>query len=164
MVRQFIIDTMLGKLAKWLRVMSYDAHYQSYYKNGELAQFIKDGRVLLSRDRKIIQKYKDSFFIKSDHVSNQLLEIKESGYIKERDIICFLRCLICNTPLEKIQLEKARGRIPEYIYNQSDKHIIFCRSCGRYFWPGSHKNRMIKQLKEWGFELDGPQKKDTLKK
>ena len=157
MARQFIIDTMLGKLAKWLRVMSYDAHYQSYYKDGELAQFIKDGRVLLSRDRKVIKKYKNSFFIKSDNVFNQLLEIRENGYIKKRDVICFLRCLICNTLLEKIQLEKARERIPEYIYNQSDKHIKFCRSCGRYFWPGSHKKRMINQLKEWGFELDDRQ-------
>ena len=158
MARQFIIDTMLGKLAKWLRVMSYDAHYQSYYKDGELAQFIKDGRVLLSRDRKIIQEYEDSFFIKSDHVCDQLLEVKENGYIKESEIICFLRCLICNTPLEKIQVEKARGRIPEYIYNQNDNHIRFCRSCGRYFWPGSHKYRMTTQLKEWGFELEGSQK------
>jgi len=156
MARQFIIDTMLGKLAKWLRVMGYDAHYQSYYKNGELIKFIKNGCVLLSRDRRIIRRYKDSFFIKSDHVGDQLLELREVGYIHGRENICFLRCLICNTQLEKIQLEKARERIPEYVYSQNVKHIRFCRSCGRLFWPGSHKDRMINQLKEWGF-LDGSQ-------
>jgi uncharacterized protein with PIN domain len=31
------------------------------------------------------------------------------------------------------------------------KNIRFCPSCGRYFWPGSHRIRMEKQLNGWGF-------------
>jgi len=27
---RFVADVMLGKLAKWLRVLGFDAHYQSF--------------------------------------------------------------------------------------------------------------------------------------
>ncbi|MBW1900644.1 MAG: hypothetical protein JRJ20_03305 [Deltaproteobacteria bacterium] len=29
--------------------------------------------------------------------------------------------------------------------------IRWCPSCRRYYWPGSHRTRMVKQLEEWGF-------------
>jgi hypothetical protein len=29
--------------------------------------------------------------------------------------------------------------------------LRFCASCGRFFWPGSHRKRMTAQLEEWDF-------------
>jgi uncharacterized protein with PIN domain len=60
--------------------------------------------------------------------------------------------LICNEPLEAAEIEEAREHIPEYVYYQGISKIQVCPSCGRYFWQGSHRERMIRQLSEWGFE------------
>jgi len=151
---RFVVDVMLGRLSKWLRVMGCDAHYQSFYKEGIIDGFIRDGRLLLSRNRRIIDKYNPSLFIESEQVQTQLQEIRKKGYISLNRSQWFTRCLVCNIQLERISLEDAKVHIPEYIFSQNNSGIHFCTSCGRYFWPGSHKTRMMSQVSEWLLKND----------
>lgn len=146
---RFVIDVMLGRLSKWLRVMGYDTHYQPFYGAGFIDALIRDGRLLLSRNRRMTELYTPSLFIKTDHVRTQLQEIIKKGYLTPDDSRWFTRCLVCNIPLKKIPIEEAKAQIPDYIYTQNNPDIHLCSSCGRYFWPGSHKTRMMKQLSEW---------------
>jgi len=151
----FIADSMLGRLAKWLRVMGYDTHYQPYYNEGVIATLIHDGRLLLSRHRPAIDMYPDSLLILSDKVQGQLEEMKEHGCLALDNAGWFSRCLICNTLLQEASLEDARAKIPEYVlYQNIAAGLSFCASCGRFFWPGSHRKRMTAQLEEWGFRYD----------
>jgi uncharacterized protein with PIN domain len=53
--------------------------------------------------------------------------------------------------LQTAAVGEAREGIPEYVYYQGLTKIRTCPSCGRYFWPGSHRERMIEQLTTWGF-------------
>ena len=46
---RFVADSMLGRLAKWLRIMGYDTHYQPFYKEGIMGTLMAEGRTLLSR-------------------------------------------------------------------------------------------------------------------
>ncbi len=149
---RFLADSMLGRLAKWLRVMGFDTHYQQFYREGEISRLVHDGMLLLSRRRAIIEQYKNSLFIDSDKVQRQLQELRDMGYITRPDRTkWFTRCLACNIPLREISAEDARENIPEYIYYRDTKGIHYCPSCSRYFWPGSHRDNMIRQLEEWGF-------------
>ncbi|MBW2610460.1 MAG: hypothetical protein JRC68_08980 [Deltaproteobacteria bacterium] len=149
---RFLADSMLGKLAKWLRVMGYDAYYESFDGAHRIYHLVQDGRLLLSRNRPITEQYPDSLLIRSDQVKEQLQEIRDAGYIKADRSKWFMRCLICNIQINEVTREDARENIPEYIFYQNKTAIRFCPSCGRYFWPGSHRNRMIRQLEEWGFK------------
>jgi uncharacterized protein with PIN domain len=150
--KRFIADSMLGRLAKWLRVMGYDTHYQPYYKDGMIATLIHDGRLLLSRHRPTIERYPDSLLILSDKVQGQLEEMKTHGCLTLDRAKWFNRCLTCNTLLQDASLEDAREKIPEYtLYQNITTGLRFCTSCGRFFWPGSHRKRMTAQLEEWGF-------------
>ncbi|MBW2035500.1 MAG: hypothetical protein JRI94_18340 [Deltaproteobacteria bacterium] len=40
METKFVADSMLGKLAKWLRVLGYDTHYQRHYSPGVMDESI----------------------------------------------------------------------------------------------------------------------------
>ena len=153
-VIRFLADSMLGRLAKWLRVMGYDTHYQSAYKKGVMRDLINDGRLLLTRHMPTIDVYPNSLLILSDQINRQLEEIRARGYLTLDTPQWFGRCLTCNTPLKEAALEDARGSIPEYVFYQNTTGLRFCSSCRRYFWPGSHTRRMISQLKEWGFTCD----------
>jgi len=140
---------MLGNLAKWLRVMGCDAHYQPFYKEGVIDCLVHEGRLLLSKNRRVVEMYNPSLFIASEKVQTQLHEILKKGYFSFDKSQWFTRCLVCNIQLKTIPLQEAKTRIPEYIYYQNNAEIHVCTSCGRYFWPGSHKTRMINQILDW---------------
>ncbi|MBW1765757.1 MAG: hypothetical protein JRJ65_01755 [Deltaproteobacteria bacterium] len=148
---RFLTDSMLGRLAKWLRVMGFDTHYQPFYQEGMVESLMREGRLLLSRRRSTADRYPESLFIRSDHVKDQLLELRENGYLTYCRSSWFARCIICNLPLRNVAAEDARENVPEYVFYQNITGIRFCPSCSRYFWPGTHRRKMIRLLDEWGF-------------
>jgi len=150
--RRFIADAMLGSLAKWLRALGFDTYYQRYYRIETLERLLSGDRLLLSRNRKTTVRHPGSVLIRSDHVSGQLFEVRSAGLIQTEKEGWFTRCLVCNVPLEKAEPLDSRQNVPEYVYHEKRDDISRCPCCGRYFWPGTHRERMIKQLREWGFE------------
>ena len=152
MGKKFVADAMLGKLAKWLRVMGYDVRYQSHYPSGLIDRLVRnEARTLLSRRLKTVAGYQDAFLITADSVREQLLEMKIHGLLTLGRSSWFTRCLRCNTLLKEATLEEASFNIPDYVLNEKVGKISVCPSCGRYYWPGTHRVRMEKQLEEWGF-------------
>ena len=148
---RFVADCMLGKLAKWLRVLGYDTHYQRYYRPGDIDQLVKKGRRLLSRHKRITDHYINAVLIHSNGVGSQIAELKEVSCLEPDQSNLFSRCLICNVLLTEAQEDAARENVPEHVFYENMTGIRFCPSCGRYYWPGTHRTRMLRQLKEWGF-------------
>ena len=147
---RFVADCMLGKLAKWLRVLGYDTHYQCYYRPGDIDQLVKMGRLLLSRHKRTTDHYVNAVLIHSNGVGGQITELKKMGYFEPDQSNWFSRCLICNVLLTEAQEDAARENVPEYVFYENMTEIRFCPSCRRYYWPGSHRARMVRKIKEWG--------------
>lgn len=140
---RFIADSMLGKLAKWLRILGYDT---LYFREGEdgrlLAAALREGRILLTRDTRLIRRRHRCplLFIHHDRVEEQLKEVAvELGLAMGGRLGS--RCLRCNRPLALLPREEAAGRVPEYVFRH---HEVFsrCEGCGRIYWAGSHLRRM----------------------
>jgi hypothetical protein len=150
---QFVADAMLGKLAKWLRILGHDTLYQSHYPPGALDRMMREGRLLLTRSRETAANHPEAVLISRDRVGEQLGELNAKVPLAACPAKRFTRCLICNTPLEEPPPEESREKVPEYVYYENLGKIRFCPSCGRQYWPGSHRKRMVKQLEEWGLVL-----------
>ena len=148
---RFVVDSMLGRFAKWLRVLGYDTHYSPYYKQTGLDQPMEEDTYLISRNHKAIKGYKNGILLKSNHVNEQLKELRRTLELHPERSKWFSRCIVCNTVLKKTTTKEARENVPEYIFYQNMTGIRYCPTCRRYYWPGSHRSRMEKQLKEWGF-------------
>jgi hypothetical protein len=146
----FVIDSTLGRLTKWLRVMGCDAYYHSELKKIEIEQLLEKGRILLTKNRTLKSGFTPSILILSDKIQDQLIEINKHGLLPATNQNWFKRCIKCNTPLKSLHIKDAQGRIPEYIISQNIEGIHHCSSCNRYFWPGSHRIKMLRQIKEWG--------------
>ncbi len=148
---------MLGRLAKWLRVLGYDTHYQSAYPEGSWKTLLcAEGRRLLTRSRAALKTHPGAVFIRSDHVGAQLRQLVDEHWIRPDPSRAFRRCPACNTLLEPVDAESARDCVPEYVFYRHAPDIRRCPACDRHFWHGSHRGRMQEQLSAWGLLDGGP--------
>jgi uncharacterized protein with PIN domain len=145
---------MLGKLAKWLRVLGIDTHYQRFYGFGAIDQLVSDGRWLLTRHEERAGLYGNAVIIHGDHVGEQVSSLRGKVNLATERKKWFTRCLMCNVLLETPVESETRVNVPEYVFYRHAKEVRFCPSCGRYFWPGTHRERMVRQLEAWGFGRD----------
>jgi uncharacterized protein with PIN domain len=147
----FVADNMLGKLARYLRIMGYDTVYQKSYGQGRLSELVEEGRVLLTRNSKIAAVHSRTIFVDRDLVRDQLEVVDRSVKLTRDRRKWFTRCLVCNDPLASVSGEAAREHVPDYVCSKYPEKIRFCPSCGRYYWPGTHRERMVERLMSWGF-------------
>lgn len=147
---KFLVDCMLGKLAKELRMLGYDA---IYYQKEDPYPLIKmarqEGRIILTRNTKLIPRRSEDQIvcIKEDQPALQLKELIQKGYVLVNEHFLFTRCLLCNKPLDEIPLKEAEGKVPDYILYQQ-KEFYRCPQCLKIYWQGSHKARMQKRVEE----------------
>ena len=136
---KFIVDAMLGKLAKWLRILGYDTIYNPKLSDDDL--FFKahlENRILLTRDLELSQRVRKElgFYIKSQNLRNQLNQVVLSFNLNTQENI-FTRCVLCNNSIAEIDREQIKDRLDKFIYETTDK-FYFCESCDKIYWPGSH--------------------------
>ena len=148
---KFVADSMLGKLAKWLRILGHDTHYQSYYPWDMVELLVKENRRLLSRKKATVDQFKGALFIQSDNVGDQLREVNCKFPLFLGLEYIFSRCTICNVLLEEAGADMAKENIPDYVFYEHTRGVRFCPSCKRYYWPGSHRERVVRQLQAWKF-------------
>jgi len=147
----FVVDTMLGTLAKYLRIMGYDAAYQRHYSEQRMRELVGEGRVLLTRSRERAARYENSILVDRDLVKDQLAVLDRHVRLTRDHAGYFSRCIRCNSPLEKADEEVARERVPDYVFTTQRDRIQFCPACGRCYWPGTHRHRMAAILRDLGY-------------
>ncbi|QLH79556.1 Mut7-C RNAse domain-containing protein [Halosimplex rubrum] len=133
-----LLDTMLGKLATYLRMCGYDAAYAGERgieaDDDVLALAHTEGRVLVTRDRELAARAERSQPLSTREVTEQLLELRRSGFDLElADEPA--RCSACNGPLERVDRTEPT---PDYAPETHEETVWRCRNCGQHFWKGSH--------------------------
>jgi uncharacterized protein len=147
---RFLADRTVGRLAKWLRLAGFDCEFAP---QADSDQFISRGRaesrVLLSRDTALKHQAGDLplVFLQSDHAEDQLKQVMKECSISIRCKKILSICSICNSPLETLSKQEVRGIAAPYIFATQDT-FRRCPSCGRIFWPGTHKGKIIAKLKQ----------------
>jgi uncharacterized protein with PIN domain len=141
---KFLVDRMLGKLAKTLRLLGYDA---TYYQGEDRYQLYRIGRqearTILTRNTKLLPKRPEDqiVHILADRPALQVRELIAKGYVTLDENAVFSRCLLCNATLGQIPRENVEGKVPNYIfYHHQD--FFQCPQCGRIYWPGTHQKNM----------------------
>jgi uncharacterized protein with PIN domain len=142
---RFVCDVMLGRLAKYLRVLGFDAEYAR--DDAALERFEREekGRILLTR-RKKTWNFPRVVLVKSDSAREQLREIKELIRGEVARELALNRCIECNKELIEVDKTEIEILVPEFVYHQYDR-FKQCPSCGRFYWEGSH-TRCLDQLME----------------
>jgi hypothetical protein len=144
---RFLADGMLGRLARWLRILGYDAAYDPGEDEDLLARAWQEGRILLTRDTHLLRRRRlpAHLFIQSDHVLEQVRQVL-SALGLPRTAGPARRCLRCNVVIEPCSKDEVAGRVPEFVWS---RHQAFwrCPACERIYWPGTHRQRMEEALR-----------------
>ncbi|MBM4168675.1 MAG: hypothetical protein FJ215_05910 [Ignavibacteria bacterium] len=146
---RFVIDRHLGRLAKWLRTLGYDAFFQVDCDDRTLASESRKPDSLFITSSKPVTSRIDpirSIVVDKTDIGKQLREIISATGI-DLHAQLFSRCVICNLPVKKVSKEERREKIPERVFEMFDE-FTECSSCGRVYWMGTHTARLIKHLEE----------------
>ncbi len=147
---RFAADSMLGKLAKWLRLMGHDTVYLGRSDIKKIKAALDEGRIFLTRNtrlydlatRRLCEKRK-IYFVQANHPKEQLREVASRFNIPLTRT--FRLCCVCNFALKRVSRRIVKDLVPEYIYF-NHKTFYFCAKCGRVYWPGSHAKRISETL------------------
>lgn len=146
----FIVDTNVGKLARWLRMLGYDTLFINNIDDEELIAIgLKEKRVLLTKDTQIMLRRVvtsgrlKALLIQSDDVKAQLLQVVRAMKLdQERK---FTLCLECNEPLVPRSKDQVQDLVPPYVF-KTQSNYYQCPSCQRVYWRGTHWQRMKQEV------------------
>lgn len=145
---KFIADVMLGRLARWLRLLGFNTFYSNKISDAELLKTAQEqNRLVLTRDTHFLRfkNFRNYLFINSNETVNQLIEVVRFFGLKEFKPP---RCVKCNGMLSDIvDKNEVSSVVPEHVYIKNNK-FFRCRECGSVYWQGSHMKRFRENVLE----------------
>lgn len=144
---KFFVDSMLGKLARWLRTLGCDVEYERHIEDDALIErALREDRIVLTRDTLLIRRRRlkgRAFFIESGLAGAQLKAVADRFKLSAAGFLT--RCLRCNALLERIEKDAVKVRVPPYVY-QTHNEFSVCPECERIYWAGTHRERMSREI------------------
>jgi uncharacterized protein with PIN domain len=145
---KFLADRTTGKLARKLRALGFDVLYQGGGQLGEAAQVASsEGRWFLTRSRRLPEKGLEVrvIVVEAEDPRKQVREVLTKLKLELKEEKFFSRCLMCNEILLPASKEEVEGKVPDFIYRTYESFHV-CPRCRRVYWPGTHLQRMRKDL------------------
>jgi hypothetical protein len=131
-----IVDAMLGKLAKWLRLAGYDAAYWRDGSDNELIAHARaENRLIVTRDHQLAGRRRVwALLIAAEALDEQITEARSVlGGTPQP----FSRCPECNGVLDDLPRDAARDLVPPYVWH-TQTEFRRCPDCERIYWKGTH--------------------------
>ena len=153
---RFVADRMLGRLARWLRVLGHDVAYGRHLGGrAVVACARREGRLLLTRDTRLLRDphLPPHLFLASDDFREQLRQV--AAAVPARAGTLFGRCLACNRRLDEVAREEVREYVPAYVFATTTR-FRRCGRCGRLYWPATHHAHMRRELATLGLVEESP--------
>ncbi len=147
-------DEMLGRLARYLRIVGLDTAYVPGLDDDEvLRRSLVEGRVLITRDRALAQRARGSVRLSGVQIEDQWRELGAIFPTLPSEPK-FERCTLCNGRLLALAATERPGRdatVPERVW-ESGQPLFRCEVCGHVYWEGSHTESVRRRLSEWSRE------------
>lgn len=147
-LHRFAADAMLGRLARWLRVLGFDTTYDAAIADPALVRHThEEGRILLTRDRRLLRELRPA---RAHEVRGEAplvqLQALVAALALPAPAALFTRCLVDNTALPE-PLPPGEGlRLVPPFSREAAGDVRRCPTCDRLYWHGSHVRRMTAAL------------------
>jgi uncharacterized protein len=136
---RFVLDVHLGRLARLLRLVGFDAAWANDLDDDRLAAIGRtEHRIVLTRDRGLLKRREvtHGLFVRSDRPFDQAVDVLRRLDLGAR-LAPFTRCMGCGGALEPVAKADVWDRLPPRTRAHYDE-FERCTVCGRIYWRGSH--------------------------
>jgi uncharacterized protein with PIN domain len=146
----FVVDGMLGSLARKLRMFGFDTLYYNDAEDQRLIEVgLRESRILLTSDRALFQRAikmeLHSILLTGANDADDLAHVCKSFDIDSIELVSEKsRCPICNNMLEVRDRNSIKNYVPAGVLDKHPK-FYFCKNCSKAYWEGSH----FKKLEEF---------------
>lgn len=139
-----LVDAMLGKLARWLRLAGYDAEFWREGSDEALMAAAAAGhRLIVTKDHALAgRRGVRALLVEADDLAGQMAEVRAA---LGGEPAPFTRCAACNGALQPLDHADAEGRVPPYVWH-TQRVFRRCERCGRIYWKGTHWPAMQERL------------------
>lgn len=140
---KFVLDTHLGRLAAYLRMMGFDTLYRNDYPDDELAEVSHhEERILLTRDIGLLKRslVVHGYFVRETKPKRRLKEIIQRFDLFEA-VTPFKHCMKCNGLLKEVEKSMVVDNLPNETGQFYDE-FHRCITCEQVYWKGPHYKRM----------------------
>jgi uncharacterized protein with PIN domain len=146
----FVLDTNLGRLARYLRLLGFDCLYSNDFEDAAVARISSEQqRTLLTRDRSLLQHriITRGYFVRAVRPRLQVEEVL-SRFDLYRLVAPFSRCIRCNGALQDVDKQAIEARL-EPKTRKYFNTFRMCTDCGQIYWQGSHHERAMQLVDDW---------------
>jgi len=146
---RFVVDVNIGRLARLLRLLGFDAWWASDADDETLVDVsLAERRILLTRDRGLLKRrvVTHGVFVHSDDPHAQTLEVIRRLDLGAR-LAPLTRCMRCNGELVAVSKEEVIDRL-EPMTRRYYSDFVRCAGCGRIYWAGSHHAKLLRLVEQ----------------
>jgi uncharacterized protein with PIN domain len=140
---RFILDVHLGTLARYLRLLGFDATYDNHASDDDLlARAAAEVRTLLTRDRGLLRRrvVTDARLVRGTDPLEQLIDLvrrlRLGAWIRP-----YTRCTTCNGVLVPARRVDVAPLVQPGTLRDHEKFAA-CAACGKVYWEGAHHARI----------------------
>lgn len=149
---KFVADGMLGKSARWLRLLGHDVEYSGRYNDEKLLRIAKaENRTLLTRDfelyRQAVERGIEAFYVEGRTEAEKLAFLAKRYSFRLNVNMATSRCPKCNTTVQSITKTQVAGKVEKSTFKFYDD-FWQCPNCRQIYWQGAHWTKIESMLKE----------------
>jgi uncharacterized protein with PIN domain len=151
---KFLVDGMLGGLARWLRILGRDVRYDASAKDDELLKIaLEEKMVLLTRDEELCQRATarkiPSALVLGETEQERLAQIASTFGVHLDVDMTETRCPECGSYLDETPKNGVADTVPQSSLKLYDRFWKCTgQNCGKVYWVGGHWARIRQTLEE----------------
>jgi uncharacterized protein len=154
-VPRFVLDVHLGRLAKYMRMLGFDALYENTYSDDDIVEIVRHDpkRIVLTSERRLLNRsiITHGYCVRSREWRKQLEEVMRRCNLLSH-VAPFSLCLTCNGRVIPVKKDEISGCVPLHI-SETFREFTICSRCGKVYWRGSHYSRMENFIRDFLMSL-----------
>jgi uncharacterized protein with PIN domain len=149
---RFLLDGMLGKLARWLRMLGYEAEYMNDISDSDLLTMAKrDSLTLLTSDEELyrtaVARNIESFYVQGRTEPERLAALTERYGLSLQIDTSISRCPVCGWNIREVPKRDVEASVPAATFKVYRSFWVCTNpKCAKVYWHGSHWKRIEQTL------------------